>query len=364
MTFSLCCLSAGFSDAADKVTIGALVNLSRADSYSQPARLGIEIAVKQINAKGGIKGKKIDIFLEDSEGSPETAVSGFQKLAGKATVIIGPVMSSEVLAVAPVAQRSKIVLITPTATSPGISESGEYVYRGCTSSQKQAEILARYAKDTLKTTRVAMLYSNEPYGIGSKKEFTKRFFSLGLPVTVYESFIPGDKDFTAQLMMIQESKFDLLFIPGYLEETASAAAQALTMGITVATMGVDGDMSPEYIKLAGKAAEGHISISDYDEAYATPLNKAFKAAYYTAAGTSADEPGNIMVAALAYDMTRMAAEAIAQKGNAPDAIRSYLDTVKNFDGVTGRLSFDSNGDIVKQAIGVFKVTNGSYVKVQ
>ena len=136
------------------------------------------------------------------------------------------------------------------------------------------------------------------------------------------------------------------------------------MGITTPSMGVFGDMAPKYIELAGKAAEGHINASEYNEDYDTPANRAFKAEYNKIVAANANEPNNIMFAAITYDMTRMVAEAIAKKGTDPDAIRSYLDTVKDYDGVTGRLSFDKNGDVIKQGVYLFKVQNGKYVKVQ
>ena len=156
----------------------------------------------------------------------------------------------------------------------------------------------------------------------------------------------------------------MLFIPGYLQETAPAISQAAKMSIVGPSMGVFGDMAPKYIELAGKAADGHINASEYNEDYATPTNKIFKAAYNKIVTADPNEPNNIMFAAIAYDMTRMVAEAIAKNGTEPDAVRSYLDTVKDFDGVTGKLSFDKNGDVIKQGVYIFKVANGKYVKVK
>ena len=352
--------------AADEIKIGAILRLSQGASDGLPARRGIEIAEKEINAKGGIGGKKIKVIYEDSKDSPQNAVATFQKLVSMdgVKVIIGPMMSGEVLAVAPVAQQSKIVVITPNGTSPKISDAGEYVYRGCTRIDKQAEALTRYAKDTLKTTKVAILFSNEPYGKGCNELFTKNFTDLGMPVVISESFMVGNRDFSSQLTKIKQQQFDLLFIPGYLQETAPAISQAAKMGIAGASMGVFGDMAPKYIELAGKAAEGHINASEYNEDYDTPTNKKFKAEYNKIVAADPNEPNNIMFAALSYDMTRMAADAIAKKGNEPDSIRAYLDTVKDFDGVTGKLSFDQNGDVVKQGVYIFKVANGKYVKVK
>jgi len=354
------------SSYAEDVKVGAILRLSQGASDGLPAKRGIEIAVNQINAKGGINGKKLVVIYEDSKDSPQPAVAAYQKLVSvdKCQVIIGPMMSGEVLAVAPVAERDKIVVITPNGTSPKISQAGQYIYRGCTTSERQAAALTKYAKDKMKTTAVAILYSNEPYGKGCNEQFTKYFNELGIPVVISESFMVGDRDFSAQLTKIREQKFDLIFIPGYLQETAPAIKQARQMGIKQASMGVFGDMAPKYIELAGKAAEGHLNCSEYNEDYNTPVNKKFKAEYYKIVKADPKEPNNIMFAAITYDMTRLVADAIAKKGYSADGIRSYLDTVKDFDGVTGRLSFDNDGDVNKQGVYLFEVKKGKYVKVQ
>jgi len=351
---------------AEDIKIGAILRLSQGASDGLPARRGVELAVKEINAQGGIGGKKVQVIFEDSKDTDQAAVAAFQKLVSMdgVKVVIGPMKSSEVLAVAPIAMREKIVVITPNGTSPKISDAGEYVYRGCSRIDKQAEALTQFAKDTMKTTKVAILYSNEPYGKGCNDLFTKQFTALGMPVVAVESFMVGDRDFSAQITKLKQSEFDLLFIPGYLQETAPAIAQARKMGITAESMGVYGDMAPKYIELAGKAAEGHVNASEYDEDYATEKNKTFKDAYYSIVKADANEPNNIMFAALTYDAMYLVAEAIATKGNSPDGIRGYLDSVKDFDGVTGKLSFDQNGDVVKPGVYIFKVKDGKYVKVK
>ncbi len=174
----------------------------------------------------------------------------------------------------------------------------------------------------------------------------------------------GDRDFSAQLTKIKGMKFDLIFIPGYLQETAPAISQARKMGINVASMGVFGDMAPDYIKLAGKASDGHVNASEYNEDYKTPTNAKFKKAYYAIVKADTNEPNNIMFASITYDMARIVGKALAAKGNTADGVKAYLDTLKDFDGVTGKLSFDANGDVIKQGVYLFKVEKGKYVKVQ
>jgi branched-chain amino acid transport system substrate-binding protein len=350
---------------AEDIKIGAILRLSQGASDGLPAKRGIELAVKEINAGGGVNGKLLKVIFEDEKDSAQASVAAYQKLVSmdRVSVIIGPMMSGNVLAVAPLAERDHVTIITPNGTSPKISDAGEYVYRGCTRIDKQAEAMTKYAKEILKSTSVAILYSNEPYGKGCNDLFTKNFTALGIPVVAAESFMVGDRDFSAQLTKISKAKFDLLFTPGYLQEPAPAMSQARKMGIKAASMGVFGDMAPKYIELAGKAAEGHVNASEYNEDYKTPANGKFKKAYFAITKADPNEPNNIMFAAITYDMTRIVAKAIAAKGNTSDGVKSFLDTLKDFDGVTGKLSFDKNGDVVKQGVYLFKVVKGKYVKL-
>jgi branched-chain amino acid transport system substrate-binding protein len=356
-------LCIGFTQArAEDIKIGAILRLSQGASDGLPSKRGIEVAVKEINAAGGIGGKKLVVIFEDEKDSAQASVAAYQKLVSmdKVQVIIGPMMSGNVLAVAPLAERDHITVITPNGTSPKISDAGQYIYRGCTRIDKQAEAMTKYAKDVMKAKSVAILYSNEPYGKGCNDLFSKNFTTLGIPVVADESFMVGDRDFSAQLTKISKAKFDLLFIPGYLQETAPAIAQARKLGIKAASMGVFGDMAPKYIELAGKASEGHVNASEYNEDYKTPTNAKFKKDYFAYTKADPNEPNNIMFAAIAYDMTRIVAKAIGTKGNTADGVKSFLDTMKDFDGVTGKLSFDKNGDVVKQGVYLFKVEKGRY----
>jgi len=348
------------------IKVGAILRLSTGASDGLPAKRGIEIAVDEINAAGGINGKPLKVIYEDSKDSPQASVTAFEKLISmdKVKVVIGPMMSGNTLAVAPIAERNHVVVITPNGTSPKISNAGKYIYRGCTRIDKQAEALTKYAKDKMGVKTVAILYSNEPYGKGCNKLFSKYFNDLGISVVADESFMRGDRDFSAQLTKIKQKKFDLLFIPGYLQETAPAIAQARKMGIDAPSMGVFGDMAPKYIELAGNAAEGHVIAGEYDFDYNTPVNRRFKEKYMAIVKSHKNEPNNIMFAAITYDMTRIVADAIKNRGYNAEAIRDYLDSLKDFDGVTGRLSFDKNGDVVKQGVYIFKVEGGKYVKVE
>ena len=352
--------------ADEPVKIGSVLRLSAGAEDGLPARRGVELAVDEINKAGGIKGRKLQVIFEDEKDSPTSAVNAVQKLINvdKVVAIIGPMTSGAALAAAPSANESKILLVTPTATSPKVSGAGAYTYRGCSRIDKQSEALTKYVAEQYKPKTVGILYSNEPYGKGCNDLFSKDFEKLGIKVVATESFMRGAKDFKAQLTNLKAANPDILFIPGYYQETAPATAQARQLGMNQRVIGVYGDIAPIYIELAGKAAEGHLVASEYHEAYDSPKNQKFKEAYYKLAKSNANEPINIMFAALTYDMTNMVAKGMKKYGPTPDGIKKYLDEVKDYDGVTGKLSFNPEHDVLKGDISLFEVKDGKYVKVK
>ncbi len=352
--------------AAEPIKIGSVLRLSAGAEDGIPAKRGVELAVDEINKAGGINGRKLEVIFEDEKDSPTSAVNAVQKLINvdKVVAIIGPMTSGAALAAAPSANESKILLVTPTATSPKVSGAGDYIYRGCSRIDKQAEALTKYVAEHYKPKTVGILYSNEPYGKGCNDLFSKDFEKLGIKVVATESFMRGAKDFKAQLTNLKAANPDILFIPGYYQETAPAAAQARQLGMNQRIIGVYGDIAPIYVELAGKASEGHLVASEYHEAYDSPKNQKFKEAYYKLVKANANEPVNIMFAALTYDMTNMVAEGMKKYGPTPDGVKKYLDEVKDYDGVTGKLSFNQEHDIMKGDISLFEVKDGKYVKVK
>jgi branched-chain amino acid transport system substrate-binding protein len=274
--------------------------------------------------------------------------------------------SGDMMAAGKIADDAKVVAISPTATTPKLSGYGASLCRGCSRIDKQAEILTDYVAKNWKPKTVGIFYSNEPYGKGCAELFSKFFEKAGIKVVATESFNRGARDFKAELTKIKAANPDILFIPGYTPETAPAAAQARQLGMNQKILGVYGDMDPVYIQLAGKAAEGHVIGGEYDEGYNTPKNQAFKKNYEALAKKNND-PYNIMFAALHYDSAGVLLEGMKKNGPTSDGIRKFLKEVKDYDGVTGKLSFDQNNDVVRAGsagIYVLEVKDGKYVKVQ
>ena len=353
---------------ADPIKVGSVLRLSIGAEHGIPAKRGVQMAVDEFNKAGGLKGQKVEVIFEDEKDSPTAAVNAVQKLVNvdKVIALCGPMTSGGTLASFKSADEAKVVFVTPTATSPKVSGASPYLYRGCSRIDLQAKALTAYIAKTYKPKTVAILYSNEPYGKACAAVFGKDFENLGIKKVAEESFLRGSRDFKAQLTNIKAAKPDILFIPGYTPETAPAAAQARQLGLKQRIIGVYGDMDLEYAKLAGKAAEGHLIAGEYDEDYNTPKNQAFKKNYYEAA-KKANEPVNIMFAALTYDATGMILEGIKKNGPTSEGIKKFLDEMKDYDGVTGKLSFNKEHDVQRagtEGVYLFEIKKGKYVKVK
>jgi len=354
--------------AAQPINIGTVMRLSIGADDGIPCLTGVKMAVAQINKAGGINGRPVKLYVEDEKDSPASAVNAVQKLINvdKVIAIIGPMTSGDTMACGKISDNAKVVMISPTATTPKLSGYGTYLYRGCSRIDKQAQVLTDYVAKHWKPKTVAIFYSNEPYGKGCAKLFTAFFKKHGIKVVDTESFMRGSLDFKPQLTKIKAAHPDILFIPGYTPETAPAAVQARQLGMKQPILGVYGDMNPAYIKLAGKAAEGHIIAGEYNENYDTAKNKAFVKAY-NAYVKEHKTPYNIMFAALSYDATSMVLDGIKKNGPTSAGIKKYLDNVKDFDGVTGKLSFSKEHDVMRAGtpgVYVLQVKDGKYVTVK
>ncbi len=362
-------LAAPLALAADgPIKLGTVVRLSIGAEHGTPSRRGVEMAVDEVNKAGGINGQKVELIVEDEKDSPAAAVNAVQKLINvdKVVAIVGPMTSGDMMAAGKIANDAKVVAISPTATTPKLSGYGDYLYRGCSRIDKQAEVLTKYVADTWKPKTVGIFFSNEPYGKGCAELFTQFFEKHGIKVVATKSFNRGARDFKAELTKIKAANPDILFIPGYTPETAPAAAQARQLGMNQKILGVYGDMDPVYIQLAGKAAEGHVIGGEYDEGYNTPKNQAFKKNYEELVKKNND-PYNIMFAALHYDAASMILEGMKQNGPTSEGIKKFLDNVKDFDGVTGKLSFNQTHDVTRsgtEGVYILEVKGGKWVKVK
>jgi branched-chain amino acid transport system substrate-binding protein len=355
--FSSCQQNTGGSK---EIKIGAILPLSGdAAAYGKTARQGIEIAVEQAAAQNAGK-PKIVVNYEDTQADPKTGVTAFRKLVDidKVKAVVGDLPSSVTLAVAPIAEQSKVILISPGSSAPKLTQAGDYIFRTAYSDIYEGAVLGRFATSELKLKSFGVLYVDNDYGVGFTNEFVKTVTATGARVVAKEKFAQGATDFRTQLTKLNSASPDAIVLLGY-KELGRALIQVRELGIKAPLLSSVVFEDPEVLKVAGKAAEGvYYSYPAYNPDSQNAAVRSFVEAYQT---KFTDKPD--IYAALSYDAAKLLANAIYLTGNDAEAIKKYLYSVRDYDGATGLTSFDSNGDVVKN-LGIKRVKNGAFIWVK
>ena len=329
-------------------------------NFGLSAKNGVLMAADEINQAGGINGHKIDIVIEDDKGSPEEAAQVAGKLIDryKVVAIIGAGASGNSLAAAPKAQSAHVPLIAPSSTNPAVTQAGDYIFRACFIDAFQGEVMAKFAANTLKAKKAAiMLDFNSPYSRGLTEFFEFSFAKLDGQIVVKQSYSQGDADYRGQLSAIKAANPDVIYIPGYYGDVAIIAKQARQLGLTVPLLGADGWDAPELWELGGDALNGSYISNHYSADDPSETIQKFVHAYRQRYGNLTPDAH----AALAYDALRFLAEAIQKAGTTEGPkLRDALAATKNFAGVTGIISMDRDRNAVKPAV-ILKLEDGRYI---
>lgn len=341
-------------------------------NYGTLCRQAVEMAIDEINAKGGVNGVQIKLFAEDSEGDSQKALAAMEKLSSsdKVCAIIGPVLTGETFSVAERAQAEGIVVITPSASHKDITNVGDYIFRTTPSDGLQGEVAGKYWADVLGYTKLAVLYAKNDYSQGLYESMSEAFEQEGGKVVAAETFMVGDKDFKTQLTKLKNTDAQAIYLPDYTAEMAQILEQASQLGMDKPFLSGDGFLSEEIYSLAGQYTDGVVYTASalVEE---SSRNKEFKDAYAAKWGIGPDS-----FATNAYDATYILASVIEKVGTGRAAIKSGMEQVKDFEGVNGIINFASNGDLVAYQgiyevhgttpvyVGAFTVEDGRLVKVQ
>jgi branched-chain amino acid transport system substrate-binding protein len=329
-------------------------------NFGQSAMNGVLLAADEINQAGGINGHKIDVVIDDDKGSPEAASQLTGKLIGrdKVVAIIGAGASGNSLAAAPKAQAAHVPLIAPSSTNPAVTEAGDYIFRACFIDAFQGEVMAKFAANTLKTKKAAIMVDyNSPYSRGLTEFFEVGFTKLDGQIVAKQSYAQGDADFRGQLSLIKAANPDVIYIPGYYGDVAIIAKQARQLGLTVPLLGADGWDAPELWELGGDALNGSYISNHYSADDPSETIQNFTHAYRQRYSNLTPDAH----AALAYDALRFLAEAIQKAGTTEGPkLRDALAETKDFAGVTGIISMDRNRNAVKPAV-ILKLEDRRYV---
>ncbi len=343
-----------------EIKIGAILPLTGgAGKYGEDAKLGIELAIEKKNVEGGINRKLIRVIFEDDQSNPQQIVAAFRKLitVHKVPVVIGGMTSSSALAVAPVAEQNKVVLFSPSASSPELTKAGDFIFRNELSDAYGGVAQAELTWSKLRIKKVAILYINNDYGVGVKDAFLQTFQNLGGEVVSVESFDPDAQDFRTQLTRIKQKFPEAIFIVAY-KETILILRQIKELGIKSQILSTPVFEDKEIIEKAKDAAEGVIYVyyGGFDPQSADKHIKSFVEDFRMKYNR---DPG--YYSALAYDAANIILLAIEKGGTKSEDIKKALYQIKDFHGVTGKTTFDSNGDVTKPVF-LKMVKNGQFVE--
>lgn len=351
-------ISNRLSENTESITLGATFPLTgEVASYGQKAKRGIEIALEEINAVGGILGKLVEVDFQDDRNDKKEAVGIVNKFVSinKYPVVFGSAGSGVSLAICPITNKHKVIQISPISSSALLStEGGDYFFRTAPADDQQADILAKYVIES-GVKKVALVYTNNSWGKPLAEGFKEEFVSSGGEVLVEEGVQENSNDFRTILSKIKQiDGLEAIVSPTYPKEGGVLVRQAKELGLNLKLFGGDNWGSPEFRDIAGSSAEGVV--------YTAPAQRtstaydAFAKKYEQKYGEAPDVFG-----AYSYDAFMAIAKAVQQSQSIEtEKIRQALLNL-TFEGVSGQIKFKDNGDLDSEAYAVMTIKDGKAV---
>jgi branched-chain amino acid transport system substrate-binding protein len=338
-----------------EIVIGHVASLTGTEAtFGDSTDKGIRLALDEQNKKGGVKGRQLALKTLDDQGKPEEAQVAATRLVvnDKVTVLLGEVASSRSLAMAPVADDHQVPMISSASTNPKVTKDKDgktrkYVFRVCFIDPFQGTVMAKFARETMKVGKVAVLRDvGNAYSVGLADFFEDTFKKLGGEIVTDQSFKNGDQDFKAQLTKIREAQPEAIYVPAYYNDVGLISRQVRELGMKQPMMGGDGWDSAELYKIAEGALDGSFFSNHYTHESPEPAVVEFVKKYKDRYGEVPDA-----MAAMGYDAALVAFDAMGRaKDLTGPAIAEALAATKDFHAVTGTLTLDANHDAVKSAV--------------
>ncbi len=336
----------------DTIKVGLVASLSGENKpWGDDSQAGAKMAVDEINAKGGINGKKIELLVQDDASTPEGAKTAAEKLLSQGVVeLLGEVSSGNTIQMAHSAFEKDVPVVDIGGTKTELTDIGSNVFRVCYNDAFQGPVMATFAYDELGLRNVALMTDNKaPYSQGLSASFKMQFEKLGGKIVDEEKYNTSDTAFQGQLNQMKTKNPDGVFMSGYFTQVGPIAQQARAAGIKAKFLGGDGWDSPTILNSGGDAIIGGFMCNHYNNKENRPEVKEFLKKWEAANGGK--EPGTTM-AALGYDAAAVGLQAI-KDAKTPDSsgIIAALDNVENFPGVSGKITLKGgNGNPTKQAL--------------
>jgi branched-chain amino acid transport system substrate-binding protein len=349
--------------AADTIKIGiAGAHSGDLASYGLPIVKAAKLVVEDVNAKGGILGKQVEVIAEDDVCKPEVATNTATKLVSQGvTVVVGHVCSGATKAALDIYKDSKIIAMSASATNPDLTQSGKYpnFFRTIASDDAQAKLEVDFALDMLKLKKIAVLHDKGDYGKGLA-EFAKTFIEKSGKgeVVLFEGVTPGAVDYSSVVNKVKKAGAEAIIFGGYHPEASKIVSEMRKSKMKTAFISDDGVKDETFIKVAGKYAEGVYATGPKDTS-TNPMDKAVKEAYKKAYG---EDVGVFSING--YAATQALLNAVQKAGSTDyDAIVKALRT-EDVETPLGKIKFDDRGDAIGVGFSVYQVKDGKYVELK
>ena len=347
----------GGSKASDEIKIGVVSEMTGSNAtYGTSVVNGMKLALKEVNDKGGVNGKKVSIVVADSKSEPAEAANAMSKLVNqdKTPVVMGIFTSSSAIAAANVSEAAKVPFLAIGATNPKVTlddKTGKVkpnTFRVCFIDPFQGTVGANFVLNELKLKKAVIFVDNSSdYSKGLASFFKQAYLAKGGEVVGEEAYLQKDTDFKAVLTKIKTMNPEILYVPGYYEEVGKIIKQARELGMDLPIVGGDGWDSPKLSEIAGAGPLNNTFFTNhYSPDDTSPASKAFVDAYVKAYNQKPDAP-----AVLGYDGARLMIDAISRAGGTDGAkVSKALAETKNYKAVTGDTSLNETHDAVKSAV--------------
>jgi len=337
------CAPSQTESSTGEILIGEISSLTGKEAAcGQSTHRGIVLAIEEANAQGGmLGGRLLHLLTEDNQSRAGDSGTAARKLISHNQVIaiLGEVASNRSLEIASIAQPTRTPMISPGSTAESVTEAGDYIFRVCFLDAFQGKVMAKFARESLGLSRIAILSSvSSAYSVGLADHFKETVLATGGSITAEQKFAEGDKDFRAQLTALRASGAEAIYIPAYYTETALISRQARELGLTIPLLGGDGWASPELLALGGEAVEGIYYSAPYSSESNAPQVLEFIAKYREL----------LLIDSLKRAGTTEAA-----------ALREAIASTRGLLGATGRTDIDENRNASKAAT-IMTVRGGKF----
>ncbi|WP_051271305.1 ABC transporter substrate-binding protein [Shimazuella kribbensis] len=348
LVFSLLVGCSGAGQNSDTIKIGwfgPLTGPTATDGIH--SRDASQLAIDQVNAQGGINGKKLELIAVDDQGKPEEALKAVQKLINSDRVvsIIDGAYSGPSKTVAPKVQKAKVPMVAAYVVHPDVTKGGDYVNRVIYTGPVQGKAMADYAVNELKKKNIAVLYVDIDYGKSIYGSFKENATQMGAKIAIERSFKMGDKNFNSLLTAVKSANPDALYIVGYYNESSAIVKQAKEVGLNVQMLGVDGFDSPKYLELGKENTEGSIFTTSFYTSDEREVVQQFVKAWKEKHDTDPD-----MLSSQSYDAAKVIIEALKKAGTDREKLAKAISETKDLEGTSGKITFGPNHEVIKPVI--------------